>query len=143
MTKKVNSKPTIKIERFVPHQYISACNTSNFFCNKDLDLGEDLYLPFNSVQWPREYDWALVDGEWVMRKTAFEPVDGCRKNFKNIEYPEIHIQKGYIVKCGDDYENPNHEKIPVWVWDGQATGNYYVPGDYHTHISTIEPTNAS
>ena len=42
-----------------------------------------------------------------------------------------------------DFENPNHEKIPVWVWDGQAIGSYYIPGDYHTHISTIEPTNAS
>ena len=42
-----------------------------------------------------------------------------------------------------DFENPNHEKIPVWVWDGQSTGSYYTPGDFHTHISTIEPTNAS
>ena len=73
--KKKYTKPIMKIEMFVPHQYIGACNTSNFYCNKDLDFGEDLYLPNNSVQWPRDYEDVLVDGEWVTRKTAYEPVD--------------------------------------------------------------------
>ena len=36
--KKKYTKPIMKIEIFVPHQYIGACNTSNFYCNKDLDI---------------------------------------------------------------------------------------------------------